>query len=556
MSIWKFAAARFILLLALALGSGTGLASAEASGTYLQRLSTLFADDSPEVPADVMREAAPTPWDHWDRGPVKELKEFARTADGAVWLGGPQGAARFDPEATHPWDRWQYFWGRRWLADNDVRNIVVDGTASWEVVWVRTASGIARLEFQPTTLEDKANHFERVIDRRHVRHGFVSGCVLQTPSDLTSSHSRDDDNDGLWTAMYLAAQAYRFAATGDPDARTKARRSLDALVRLETIDPVPGFFARSYRTLDEAPFGDQSGEWHRPADDNTEWKGNTSSDEQVGHYYAYSVYFDLLAGDDEKPLLREHVARMTDYVLEHGDELLDVDGQPTRWGRYSEAYYNTDEGAYEKPLRCLEFLSFLKTAHHITGDEKYQAEYQKRIERGDAEAMRFYRRWATKENEINYSDDELYYLAIDPLLKYEKDPRLRELYLDGLRFTWSQVHREHNPLWNYISLVRSGDPLSPSLRDDSRRTLERVPWDLVDWRVENSHRRDAALRPEPDRAGRSELVHHLAPDERAVHKHNSSPFLPDDGGSGGNEEAPTFWLLPYWMGRYHKLGVE
>jgi hypothetical protein len=247
---------------------------------------------------------------------------------------------------------------------------------------------------------------------------------------------------------------------------------------------------------------------------------------------------------------------MTDYLLDHGDELLDLDGQPTRWGRFSEAYYATDEGAYEKPLRCLEFLSFLKTAHHITGDEKYQAEYQNRIKRGDAEATRFYRRWATKDYEINYSDDELYYLTIDPLLKYEEDPRLRELYLDGLRFTWSQVQREHNPLWNYISLVRSGDPLSESLRDDSRRTLERVPWDLVDWRVENSHRHDAALRPEQDLAGRSELVHHFAPDERAVHKHNASPFSPDDGGSGSYEEAPTFWLLPYWMGCYHELGVE
>jgi hypothetical protein len=263
-----------------------------------------------------------------------------------------------------------------------------------------------------------------------------------------------------------------------------------------------------------------------------------------------------VADDKEKAQLREHVARMTDYLLDHGDELLDVDGQPTRWGRYSQAYYNTDEGAYEKPLRCLEFLSFLRVAHHITGDEEYQAEYQKRVKRGDAEATRFYRRSATKDYEINYSDDELYYLAIDPLLKYEEDPRLRELYLDGLRFTWSQVQREHNPLWNYISLVHSGDPLSPSLRDDSQRTLECVPWDLVDWRVENSHRRDAALRPEQDRAGRSELVHHFAPDERAVHKHNSSPFLPDDGSSGSYEEAPTFWLLPYWMGRYHKLGIE
>ena len=51
------------------------------------------------------------------------------------------------------------------------------------------------------------------------------------------------------------------------------------------------------------------------------------------------------------------------------------------------------------------------------------------------------------------------------------------------------------------------------------------------------------------------MIHLLPPDERAVHKHNSNPFFPDDGGSGSYEEAPTFWLLPYWMGRYYGCGV-
>ncbi|MGD9635001.1 MAG: hypothetical protein AB7G28_17250 [Pirellulales bacterium] len=523
---------------------------------YPQKIATLFATDAAEVPSELRQAATPSPWTHWERGPVDGLQEFARTDSGVVWLGGQNGVARFDPQVAHSWDRWQYFWGRRWLPDNDVQNIVVDRAASDETVWIRTSTSVARIEFRPLTLAEKAAHFEEMVDERHVRHGFVTGCVLRTPGDLASSQTRDDDNDGLWTAMYLAAQCYRYAATGETDARAKAERSLAALMRLETIDPIDGFFARSYRTLDEAPFGDPEGEWHRLADGKTEWKGDTSSDEQVGHYYAYSVYYDLVATDAEKERLREHVAKLTDYLLDHGDELLDVDGRPTRWGRYSPEYYATPEGAYEKPLRCVEFLSYLKTASHMTGDDKYEAAYQQRVRRGDAEATRYYRRWATPEYEINYSDDELYFLAIDPLLKYERDPRLREAYLDSLRFTWSQVEREHNPLWNYIALARTGDPLSDALRNDSRRTLERVPWDLRDWRAENSQRQDVSFRPELDRAGRRELVLHLPPDERGVHKHNSSPFFADEGGNGGNEEAPTLWLLPYWLGRYHHFGVE
>jgi hypothetical protein len=528
---------------------------ASSNGRFLQRLSRTYPLDSTDVPQAVKLEAAAKPWDHWEKGPTHGIRELARTHDKVVWLGSADGAARFDPNAAYPWDRWQYFWGRRWLKDNDVVNIWIDESAPHETAWIRTATGVSCIELKPMTLAEKAAHYEIVADRRHVRHGFVSGSVVKAPDDLTSSQTRDDDNDGLWTAMYLAAQSYRYAATGDADARAKAERSLRALMRLETIDLVEGFFARSYRTHDEPTFGHPEGEWHRLADGKTEWKGDTSSDEQVGHYYAYAVYFDLVANDAEKEEIKRHVARMTDYLLVHGDELLDVDGQPTRWGRFSPAYYATEEGAYEKPLRCLEFLSFLKTTHHITGDEKYSKAYRQRVERGDAQATRLYRRWDTPVQEINYSDDELYYLSIYPLLKYEQNPQLREIYLDSLRFTWSQVRRENNPLWNFISLALTGEPLSPVLKADSFRTLERTPWDLRDWRVENSQRQDVALRPERDRHGRPELIHLLAPDERAVHKHNSSPFYADDGGGGGYEEAPTFWLLPYWMARHYGFSL-
>jgi hypothetical protein len=33
-------------------------------------------------------------------------------------------------------------------------------------------------------------------------------------------------------------------------------------------------------------------------------------------------------------------------------------------------------------------------------------------------------------------------------------------------------------------------------------------------------------------------------------KWNSNPFRADVGGNGTEEEAATYGLLPYWMGRY------
>ena len=45
----------------------------------------------------------------------------------------------------------------------------------------------------------------------------------------------------------------------------------------------------------------------------------------------------------------------------------------------------------------------------------------------------------------------------------------------------------------------------------------------------------------------------LAPDERRVMKWNSNPFQLDDSADGRGEDDGACFLLPYWLGRYHKF---
>jgi hypothetical protein len=202
-------------------------------------------------------------------------------------------------------------------------------------------------------------------------------------------------------------------------------------------------------------------------------------------------------------------------------------------------------------LRCIELLAFLKTAQHITGDSKYAAAYQDRIRRGYAKHMKDYRRWPGG-GEINFSDDELAYLSYDPLLRYEKNPELRAIYLDGLRFTWGQVRPSLNPLWNYISVASRAGQLSDEVRAESRLVLERIPVDMIKWSMKNSHRQDVTFRPSEDRFERRQITEVLAPDERPVEKWNSNPFIPDGGSGGHSEDDGGYFLLAYWMGRYLK----
>lgn len=519
-----------------------------ASAAETQKFASHLKLDAAKVPATVRQEATPQSWENKERGPVAGLKVFAKEKSGALWLGSDQGAARFDPTGRHRWDRWQYFYGRRWLLDNEVKNIYVEESGADRKVWVRTKTGVSLIEWRPMTLEQKAKYFDDRIEKRHVRHGMVANSHFRVAGDPATNQTNDNDNDGLWTAMYLGAQAYRYATTHDPDARVKAQRSVRLLMRLEEITGKSGFFARSFVSMDEPrPRG---GEWHPTPDGKWLWKGDTSSDESVGHYYGYALYYNLVADESEKEQIRKVVARLTDHLIENDYNLVDLDGKPTRWGKWSESYFQTQEGKYEAALRSLELLSFLKTAYHITGNKKYEDAYQDRIRRGYAEHMRFYRRWKGG-GEINFSDDELAYLSYDPLLRYEKDPKLREIYLDSLRFTWSQIRSDMNPLWNYISAASGAGPMTPEIREESQRTLERIPVDVIEWGVKNSHRLDVKFRTDADRFSRTQLTEALAPDERPVSKWNGNPYHPDGGGNGTGEDDGALFLLPYWMGRYH-----
>ena len=76
--------------------------------------------------------------------------------------------------------------------------------------------------------------------------------------------------------------------------------------------------------------------------------------------------------------------------------------------------------------------------------------------------------------------------------------------------------------------------------------------DMIEWSVQNSHRIDLKLVPDKDRFNRAQLSEVLAPDERPVAKWNSNPYRPDGGNGGASEDDGAYFLLPYWMGRYHR----
>lgn len=475
--------------------------------------------------------------------PVGKLRTIAIATDGAVWAGGDEGLVRYQ-DRPHSWDRWQYFGGKRYLPSDEVVSITAGEDGS---VWARTRDGFSHIELRPMTLADKAAYFERRIVERHKRHYLVADSEFKELGNPATSHQYPNDNDGLWTAIYVAAEAFRYAVTKDPQARESMRRSVQAMLRLESITGRSGFPARSFRHKTEPRHKD--GIWHFTSDGDWEWKADTSSDEIVGHFFAYSVVYDLAADEELKKRLRAVVARMADHLIEHKYLLTDLHGGATRWGRYDPPYFETDDGREERALRSLELLSHLKVAHHMTGEPRFDREYRKLIRELD-----YHKNTTTYlkfRQELNYSDEELAMLSYYPLFRYEKDPALLGVYREGLEQWWVNIRREDNPLWMFIYAVCN--PEKPVPMEDAARTLYRIPMDLVKWSVKNSHRRDAPLDTSPERHNRAQTSRLLPPDERRVMKWNGNPFQMDDTSAGRGEDDGAFFLLPYWLGRHHRF---
>ncbi|HVX65645.1 MAG TPA: hypothetical protein VHA11_03535, partial [Bryobacteraceae bacterium] len=501
--------------------------------------------------------------------PYDDFTTAAAGEDGVVWFGTHRGAIRFDGTT------WEYRQGLRWLPGDDVRSIAVDRNGN---AWCATGNGIGMISRRPMTFAEKAKFFEDEIDKRHRRtpYGFVESVGLQRPGDLSEWTQHDSDNDGLWTSMYGAGECFAYGATHDPLAKKRARAAFEALRFLGTVTqggphPAPkGFVARTVlpangpdpNRQDSAEHDQRMREtrdrlwktivprWPLNADGQWYWKSDTSSDELDGHYFFYAVYYDLVAEtQEERQAVRDHVAALTEHLVAHDFSLVDHDGKPTRWGVFSPAKLNHGVDFWEeRGLNSLSILAYLRTAAHITGDPKFTAAANMLIEKHAYAANVLIAKTNAGPGSGNQSDDEMAFMTFFCLLRYETDPKLRELFAFAFYRRWIMERPELNPLFNFLyaasakgivfhdawepqDLTPTGDWLAQSVD-----TLQRYPLDRVNWGLANSHRKDLTPLPlyaggSPQRGSRRD-GRVLPIDERFVDKWNHDPWQLDHGGSG------------------------
>jgi hypothetical protein len=463
-----------------------------------------------------------------------------------TWFGTPQGAF-----ALRPNGQIDYYGSKRWLADDAVVDIQPGPEQS---VLILSQGGLSIVHFRAMTLADKAEHFDKAMRQRHIRYGFNSALALSVPGDLSSGALIDTDNDGLWTAMYLAGELCRYAVTKSDEALRNCYESFEAMERLSEITGIPGFPARTF----ERPgyeVADKS-RWHATPDGRWMWKGTTSSDEIVGHFFAYTLFAELAPDEVWRKRAVALMDAIMDHIVRHNWYLLDYDGKPTQWGRWHPEYVNQfPRQVGDRRLNSAEIVSFLQAAYHFTGKEIYRRKaFELLNDHGYLDNILIPIRELARVSGIdlttewNHSDDELAFLTYWNLYRYAFTPQLREQYRGAIRAHWESERPEKNPLWNFIYAATGAEEFD---LQESIWTLQHFPLDTIGWTVRNSHRKDLDFLPAGFRGQTTKAV--LPPDERPMSKHNGNAFRLD-GGDGGREEfAPDIYLLPYWLGRY--LGV-
>jgi hypothetical protein len=464
----------------------------------------------------------------------------------SVWFGTSRGAFAIDRDGNT-----NYYASKRWLLDDNVIDI---SQGQDNTVLILSESGLSIIHFKPMTLEQKAEHFDKLTRQRHMRHGLNCALSMSKPGDLSTGTLVDSDNDGLWTSMYLAGELFRYAATKSDEVLQNCYESFDAMERLSQINHIEGFPSRSFERADYH-LSDKS-RWQPAEDPNWTWKATTSSDEIVGHIFVYSIFAEVVPDKEWRNRAITLIDDIMAHIVRNDLYLIDFDGKPTLWGKWNPEYVNQfPKQVGDRRLNSIEIIGFLQMAYHFTGKEIYKDKAYELFEKhgyldnimipistiGLVPGIDLTTEW-------NHSDDELAFLSYWNLYKYAFTDELREKYFQTIKGHWDIERPEKNPLWNLIYAMTGVTDFD---LQESIWSLKEFPLDMISWSIQNSLRKDLELLEPNFRNQTTREV--LPPDERPMSKYNGNAFRLD-GGSGGNREySGDIYLLPYWLGRYLNL---
>ncbi len=293
--------------------------------------------------------------------------------------------------------------------------------------------------------------------------------------------------------------------------------------------------------------------------DDIYYKGDTSSDEIIGHVFLYKLAYDILGPEDPElaALIVNTMDKFAKHLVDNSYNMVDGSGQPTTWAKFSRTYFHNGQVLGGAPLNAMVLLTVFKVAAHVTGYQKWEDEYRmaafdeqyqyaeimtQELERYHLSILEYVNDISTVLGRIlrhlvgtklfdrayklilNHSDEEMAMLGFYTLFQLEEDEELLKYYREALDDWWFSMSYSENPLWYYVyQLAYPGeektDAYGNSLIKTASWSLSRHPMDLRRFLATNANRDD---------------VYELDLDDVGIGGTNEISFDPD-------AYTPAFW---------------
>lgn len=164
---------------------------------------------------------------------------------------------------------------------------------------------------------------------------------------------------------------------------------------------------------------------------------------------------------------------------------------------------------------------------------------------------------------INYSDEELAWFALYPLILQENDPTKRSQIVSAFDQWYENEKREQNPYYTFLYQLAH-----PGRTDIDLQSAVRYLYRQYEYQIAfpvQTNRQDVFYIEPGDRDDYKQSNYVLAPDERRAMKNNGNPFegehqtlgiYPNYNYNYGEFIHGFTFTLPYWMGRYFGIIKE
>jgi len=435
------------------------------------------------------------------------------------------------------------------------------------------------------SLHEKARRLDELVRKQHLPDGLLRSVILDEKRDVKSLLHLP--STGLWTAIYLASQSFRWAVTGEKQALDNARTAVKGLHHLTMVTGRPGLYGRAYARQGFSYAQDVDGVpgWVKSQAtgyDGWYFNSDVSKDTMDGIMFGYAVAMDLLKDETLLTQVRQDLLTFVNAFVDAGLRIIDYNGKVTEHGRLF--YSALDDLPGFNALLTLSWVRSGVFAESSVGGYKLKDFYRHCLLReGDGSdcpktdtidlgsyldvverQLGVYRKYC----KTSYDNIDMVFQAIYPLLRFETDPDVRKMLLAVLHDEiWDPppeiavgeppVHRSTHSL--YISMYGAlaspshNDPVFTRAMMDAVCTLYELPLDRSDRYVAAGTQKPACT----NRMGLPNAADVIPLDQRYYDNYlwRLDPYeIPQEHQAvPGLVHSPEDFLLAYWMGRYFGL---